>query len=82
MKDRWIKNKSTFMYKIRNNLLPEGITNMFNVSNNVRYNLRSDDRDYLLQKPQVDTLLLLLLNELIYRIRTSTLKIICYQCVY
>ena len=48
LKDCWINNKSIFMNKIRNNLLPESMTNMFNVSNNVKYNLRSNDGDYLL----------------------------------
>ena len=33
--------KSLFMYKVRINIYPEGITNMFELSNNGNYELRS-----------------------------------------
>ena len=48
------QNKAKFMYKMRNNELSEFMTNMFNVTNNTNYNLRSNKVDFALQKPNTN----------------------------
>jgi hypothetical protein len=44
------------MYKIRNNEFPESLTSMFNTSNNKNYNLRSNELDFSLPKPNTNYL--------------------------
>ena len=44
------------MYKIRNNEFPECLTSMFNTSNNKNYNLRSNELDFALPKPNTNYL--------------------------
>ena len=42
------------MYKIRNNEFPECLTSMFNTSNNKNYNVRSNELDFALPKPNTN----------------------------
>ena len=39
------------MHKIRNNKFPNSILNMFDLKTNSRYNLRRNNRDFILDKP-------------------------------
>ena len=42
------------MHKLRNDALPPSLTNMFKIANNDRYNLRSNDNNYTLEKPETN----------------------------
>ena len=42
------------MHKIRNNEFPNSILNMFNLKTNSRYNLRRNNRDFILDKPNTN----------------------------
>ena len=44
------------MFKIRNNEFPKCLTSMFNTSNNKNYNLRSNELDFALPKPNTNYL--------------------------
>jgi hypothetical protein len=54
--DRRKDKRALFMYKIRNNEFPECLTSMFNISNNKHYNLRSNELDFALRKPNTNDL--------------------------
>ena len=49
--DRWEKNKLLFMHKVKNGELPESMNQLFEISNDENYNLRSNGNDFFLQKP-------------------------------
>lgn len=51
---RFEANKSVFMYKIRNNKLPPSMMSMFDIKENSKYNLRSNNNDYALDKPKTN----------------------------
>ena len=42
------------MHKIRNNKFPNSILNMFDLKTNLRYNLRRNNRDFILDKPNTN----------------------------
>ena len=44
------------MYKVRNDIYPESITSMFELSNNGSYELRSNNLNYALRKTNTDFL--------------------------
>ena len=46
-------NKAVFMYKIKNGEYLANISNIFNVTNNQAYSLRSNNTDYALDKPKI-----------------------------
>jgi hypothetical protein len=48
--------RAIFMYKIRDNDLPECLASMFNISNNQNYNLRSNELDFSIPKPNTNYL--------------------------
>jgi hypothetical protein len=52
--DRRKDKRVLFMYKIRNNEFPECLTSMFNTSNNKNYNVRSNELDFALPKPNTN----------------------------
>ena len=52
--ERLKHKKIFFMHKIRNNKLPISTTNMFDIKTNLRYNLRSNNRDFSLDKPNTN----------------------------
>ena len=54
LKERLKHKKLLFMRKIRNNELPISTTNMFDIKTNSRYNLRSNNRDFTLDKPNTN----------------------------
>jgi hypothetical protein len=54
LKERLKHKKLFFMHKIRNNKLPISTTNMFDIKTNLRYNLRSNNRDFSLDKPNTN----------------------------
>ena len=48
-------NKAIFMYKIKHtNEPPQCMANLFNVKNNTRYNLRSNNIDFSLEMPRTN----------------------------
>jgi hypothetical protein len=51
---QWQPLKERLMHKIRNNKLPISTTNMFDIKTNLRYNLRSNNRDFSLDKPNTN----------------------------
>ena len=54
--ERSLQQKSIFLYKVRNNIYPETINSMFELSNNGNYELRSDNLSYALKKPNTNLL--------------------------
>ena len=55
--ERRQSKKALFMHKIRNNDgLPEGLTSMFTTTNNSNYNLRSNEIDFAMSKPNTNYL--------------------------
>ena len=52
--DRWKQNKAEFMYKGKNGNCLTNITNMFNVKNNLQYNLRNNECDFTAEKPKTN----------------------------
>ena len=54
LKERFEHKKLFFMHKIRNNEFPNNILNMFNLKTNSRYNLRRNNRDFILDKPNTN----------------------------
>ena len=54
--DRWKQNKAVFMYKVKNGNCLTNITNMFNVKNNLQYNLRNNECDFTAEKPKTNFL--------------------------
>ena len=55
--ERRQSKKALFMHKIRNNDgLPEGLTSMFTMTNNSNYNLRSNEIDFAMSKPNTNYL--------------------------
>jgi hypothetical protein len=54
LKERLKHKKLFFMHKIRNNKLPISTTNMFDIKTNLRYNLRSNNRDFSLDQPNTN----------------------------
>ena len=54
LKERFEHKKLFFMHKIRNNEFPNSILNMFNLKTNSRYNLRRNNRDFILDKPNTN----------------------------
>jgi hypothetical protein len=54
--DRRKDKRALFMFKIRNNEFPKCLTSMFNTSNNKNYNLRSNELDFALPKPNTNYL--------------------------
>ena len=54
--DRWKQNKAVFMYKVKNGKCLTSISNMFNVKNNLQYNLRNNECDYISEKPKTNFL--------------------------
>ena len=54
LKERLKHKKLFFMHKIRNNKLPISTTNIFDIKTNLRYNLRSNNRDFSLDKPNTN----------------------------
>ena len=53
--DRRKQKKTIFMYKIKNKL-SECMTSMFNTSNNKNYNLKNNEVDFAIQKPNTNVL--------------------------
>ena len=47
-------NKSIFMHRIRNEKMPSSICNMFKIKINDRYDLRSNNNNYDLGKPETN----------------------------
>ena len=54
--DRRKQKKNIFMYKIKNNKFSECMTSMFNTSKNKNYNLRNNDVDFAIPKPNTNFL--------------------------
>ena len=54
--ERWKQNKAVFMYKVKNGNCLTNITNMFNVKNNLQYNLRNNECDFTAEKPKTNFL--------------------------
>ena len=54
--DRRKQKKNIFMYKIKNNKFSECMTSMFNTSKNNNYNLRNNDVDFPIPKPNTNFL--------------------------
>ena len=44
------------MYKVKNGNCLTNITNMFNVKNNLQYNLRNNECDFTVEKPKTNFL--------------------------
>ena len=42
------------MYKAKRNELPENLMNLFEIKNNINYNLRSNGNEFTLQKPKTN----------------------------
>ena len=42
------------MHKVRNDTLPSSLTNMFKIKTNDRYDLRSNNNNYVLGKPRTN----------------------------
>ena len=54
LKERFEHKKLLFMHKIRNNEFPNSILNMFKLKTNSHYNLRRNNRDFILDKPNTN----------------------------
>ena len=54
--ERREEKRASFMYKIRNNELPECLKSMFKTGNNKSYKLRSNELDFALPKPTTNYL--------------------------
>ena len=54
LKQRYKINKTIFMHKVRNDTLPSSLTNMFKIKTNDRYDLRSNNNNYVLGKPKTN----------------------------
>ncbi len=52
--DHWEKNSLVFMYKAKRNELPENLMDLFEIKNNINYNLRSNGNEFTLQKPKTN----------------------------
>ena len=52
--DHWGKNSLVFMYKAKRNELPENLMNLFEIKNNINYNLRSNGNEFTLQNPKTN----------------------------
>ena len=53
-KQRYKINKKIFMHKVRNETMPSSLTNLFNIKTNDRYDLRSNNNNYVLGKPKTN----------------------------
>ena len=54
LEDRRKQNKAIFMHLVRNNNLPESMTSMFKLSNNMNYNLSGNEVNFDVQKPHTN----------------------------
>ena len=54
LNQRYKTNKSIFMHRIRNEKMPSSISNMFKIRRNDRYDLRSNNNNYDLGKPETN----------------------------
>ena len=54
LNQRYKTNKSNFMHRIRNEKTPSSICNMFRIKINDRYDLRSNNNNYDLGKPETN----------------------------
>jgi hypothetical protein len=54
LNQRYKTNKSIFMHRIRNEKMPSSISNMFKIRINDRYDLRSNNNNYDLGKPETN----------------------------
>ena len=52
LQQRYEINKTIFMHKVRNDTLPSYLANMFKIKTNDRYDLRSNNNNYVLGKPE------------------------------
>ena len=53
--DRWKQNKAVFMYKVKNGNCLTNTANMFNVKNNLQYNLRNNECDLIFTSEKAKT---------------------------
>ena len=51
LKQRYKINKTIFMHKVRNDIMPSSLTNLFKIKTNDRYDSRSNNNNYVLGKP-------------------------------
>ena len=63
LKQRYKINKTIFMHKVRNDIMPF-LNNLFKNKTNDRYDLRSNDNNYVLGKPKTNFMKKVLLNQL------------------
>ena len=54
LKQRYKINKTIFMHKVRNDIIPSSLTNLFKIKTNDRYDLRSNNNNYVLGKPKTN----------------------------
>ncbi len=54
LRQRFRRNKSIFMYKIKNDSMPQSLTEMFKIRENQIYDLRSNNKNFALQKPETN----------------------------
>ena len=54
LKQRYKINKTIFMHKVRNDIMPSFLTNLFKIKINDRYDLRSNNNNYVLGKPKTN----------------------------
>ncbi len=54
LNQRYKNNKLIFMHRIRNEKMPPSISNMFKIRTNDRYDLRSNNNNYDLGKPETN----------------------------
>ena len=54
LKQRYKMNKTIFMHKVRNDTMPSSLTNLFKIKTNDRYDLRSNNNNYVLGKPKTN----------------------------
>ena len=47
LKQRYKVNKTIFMHKVRNDIMPSSLTNLFKIKTNDRYDLRSNNNNYV-----------------------------------
>lgn len=56
LRERREDKKATFMYKVKNGLMPESMTSLFTLLNNESYPLRSNMNNFSLNKPKTNFL--------------------------